>query len=191
MYGTKVAKDEETDNDGRPFETNEEKPDLILARYALSRISGNIPRQDSSKMSLETVLVKLCLELIELVFSPFGSLEYRNALHTLPYTVRQAITLLKEMKTGNDNYAYIKWINNSAVQRDFRSILKNFGLLDRYGSKAEFPTPGFPGISQPSQPAPKVKRPASAGNNSNGKQNKNTSPSSTPVPVRSKNNGPS
>lgn len=74
-----------------------------------------------------------------MVFAPFASLTYRNALNTLPYTVRQAIILLRELKEKTDSFAYIKWINNSAVQRDFRSILKNVGLLDRFGCKAEIP----------------------------------------------------
>ncbi len=135
LYGSQMAKDLEENKNQKP--PDEENPDMVMTRYALSRISLNLPRVDCADMCIETVLVKLLLELIELVFSPYGSYEFRNALCTVPFTVRQAVTLLKELRNSKDIFCYIKWINNSAVQRDFRSIMKNLGLMDKHGCKAD------------------------------------------------------
>lgn len=135
IYGPKLIAKEE--NQSKTDELGEEHPDLMLINYALSRISGSQPRQETANMSIETVLVKLCLELIELTYSKYGSYEFRSALNTLPFTAKQAIKLLKDLRASKDSFCYIKWVNNSAVQRDYRSIMKSLGLSDRFGCKAD------------------------------------------------------
>lgn len=117
--------------------TDEEEPNLTLLKYALNRISGNMPLEEESTMSIETVMVKVCLEMVALFMTKYNSLEFRNALIVLPVTLRQALTLIREIRSGKESLPYIQWINNSAVQRDFRSILQNLGMQDKYGSKIE------------------------------------------------------
>ncbi|CAL8072900.1 unnamed protein product [Orchesella dallaii] len=116
-----------------------ENPDLALLEYALMRITENRKSHVMDGMCIETVLVKLCLEMVGLVFAPNTTRLFKVVLACIPHSAQHALHLLRAMLNNRQTLCYIKWINNSPVQRDFRSIMKNFQLLDRYGCKAEVP----------------------------------------------------
>jgi len=139
----------ETTPDSNPSTVGQLQPlsenrDLALLEYALMRVSNGRRCHETDGMCIETVLVKLCLEMTGLVFAQNTTRTFRISLATIPYTAQQALNLLRTMLNNKQTLYYIKWINNSPVQRDFRSIIKNFMLLDRYGCKAEVPEVDLP-----------------------------------------------
>ncbi|ODN05507.1 hypothetical protein Ocin01_01183 [Orchesella cincta] len=121
-----------------------DNPDLALLEYALMRVTDGRKCYFTDGMCIETILMKLCLEMVGLVFAPKDTHLFKIVLASIPYTASQASTVLRSMMNNRQTLCYIKWINNSPVQRDFRSIMKNFLLLDRYGCKAEVPEVELP-----------------------------------------------
>jgi len=82
-------------------------------------------------MNMETLFMKLQLEMITLTIAPVQSVIFRAVLEIVSSTAYAAYQAL----CGSGLDLWIKWVNNSKLRNDYIGILRKLGMADKIGCK--------------------------------------------------------